>query len=251
MLHLLDESLEALIRAKMSLSKDYVDIAFDAPDHEWAGRVTKPTLNLFLWDIRRSVEEAASGRERVASGGKDNWRLRPPRIAFSYLLTAWTKEARDEHRLLGDALTVLLGSAVIDEGYMATDLRRVLPPPTIRVARPEAKDFAEFWSAIDGDLKPGLDLTITATVDPNLLIEVGPPITQFDTGLTDPNRLKRRSKRRRYAGHVGDEEAVGATVTSPRGTAVVDSGGNFLVAAAEGDTITVHTPKPITMVAGG
>jgi hypothetical protein len=250
MLHLLDESLETLLRRKMAIGRADVDIAFDAPDNEWSGRITKPTINLFLWDVRRSVDEAESGRERVMRDGKEHWQMKPPRIAFSYLLTAWTKEARDEHRLLGSALTMLLGTSQIDEDFLAQDLREVMPPPTIRVARPDAKDFAEFWSAIDGELKPGLDVTVTATVDPKLLIEAGPPITEFGTGLTDGSDPERRSTRTRYAGHVDDPAAAGVRVTSPRGSTLVNKAGNFLVPAEEGDTITVHTSEPVTMVAG-
>ena len=175
--------------------------------------------------------------------------MKPPRIAFSYLLTAWTNEARDEHRLLGSALTTLLATAQIEDEFLAQDLREVMPPPTLRVARPDAKDFAEFWSAIDGELKPGLDITVTATVDPNLLIEAGPPITEFGTGLTGGGG--QRSTRRRYAGHIEDPNAAGVRVTSPRGSTLVNEAGNFLVPAQEGDTITVHTEEPVTMVAGG
>ena len=225
MLHLLDESLETLLRRKMAIGRADVDIAFDAPDNEWSGRITKPTINLFLWDVRRSVDEAESGRERVARGGKDHWRLKPPRIAFSYLLTAWTNEARDEHRLLGSALTTLLATAQIEDEFLAQDLREVMPPPTLRVARPDAKDFAEFWSAIDGELKPGLDITVTATVDPNLLIEAGPPIAEFGTGLTDAADPGQRSTRSRYAGHVDDPNAGGVRVTSPRGSTFVNETG--------------------------
>ena len=70
MLHLLDESLETLLRQKMAIGRADVDIAFDAPDNEWSGRITKPTINLFLWDVRRSVDEAESGREKVREAAR-------------------------------------------------------------------------------------------------------------------------------------------------------------------------------------
>ncbi len=251
MLHLLDESLENMLRATMPIAKSEVDVAFDAPDNEWAGRITKPTLNLFLWDIRRSTDEAEGGRERVTQGGREAWRARPPRMAFSYLVTAWTSESRDEHRLLGSALVALLAHTTVEEEHQVDALRLAGAAPTLKVARPQAKDFAEFWSAIDGQLKPGLDLTVTASVDPGVFQAAGPPTTEFDVKIVDRTVPGRVSQRKRMGGHIDDPLAVGAEVTSPHGKAYVDANGNFLIPAEPGDTLTIHLADPLTQVAGG
>lgn len=250
MLHLLDETLENMLRATMPIAKTDVDVAFDAPDNEWAGRITKPTLNLFLWDIRRSTDEAEVGRERVVQGGRESWRARPPRMAFSYLVTAWTAETRDEHRLLGSALVALLAHTTIDEEHQVAALRDADASPTLKVARPQAKDFAEFWSAIDGQLKPGLDLTVTAAVDPGILQPAGPPTEEFDIRVVDRTDPGRVSQRTRLGGHIDDPLAIGAEVTSPRGKAYVDADGNFLIPAEPGDTVTIHLAEPVTQVVG-
>ena len=50
MLHLLDETLEAFLRAEVPLPARQVDVSFAAPDSEWGAAVTKPTVNLFLWE---------------------------------------------------------------------------------------------------------------------------------------------------------------------------------------------------------
>ena len=65
MLHLLDESLEAFLRATVPLPRREVDVAFAAPDRDWAARVSRPTVNLYLWDVRRKEIGRASCRERV------------------------------------------------------------------------------------------------------------------------------------------------------------------------------------------
>ena len=250
MLHLLDESLESLLRREMPIAKADVDVAFDAPDNEWAGKITKPTLNLFLWDIRRSADEAAAGRERVVRDGREMWRERLPRIAFSYLVTAWTNETRDEHRLLGQALRTLLANSEIAAEHLSGELAELDTVPTLKVARPQAKDFAEFWSAIDGQLKPGLDVTVIASVDPAVVVPAGPPTETFETVLVDRTEDRRRSGTVRFGGHVDDPLAVGARVTTPHGTAVIDANGNFLVSAEAGDTITIHLAEPVTQTAG-
>ena len=65
MLNLLDESLETFLRAEVPLSAKAVDLSFEAPDSDWGAGVTKPTVNLYLWDVRRNVEGAQSGFELV------------------------------------------------------------------------------------------------------------------------------------------------------------------------------------------
>ena len=247
MLHQLDESLERLVRSATGLAKTDVDIVFDAPDNEWAGRITKPTINLFLWDIRRSQDEPDAGRERINRNGQELWRSKPPRMAFSYLVTAWTAETRDEHRLLGGILAALLGNSEIGAEHLAPALVDVGAAPTLRVARPDSKDFADFWSAIGGQLKPGLDLNVTATVDPGVVQPAGPPTEQFSTEVVDRRDNRRTSQRNRMGGHVDDPMAIGALVTSPRGSARVDANGNFLVPARPGDVITIHLADPETV----
>ena len=101
-------------------------IVFDTPDAEWGSRVSQPTLNLFLWDIRRSLDQS-EGRDLVATSSGDMvWRRQRPRIEFHYLITAWTNVIGDEHRLLGDALVAILGLGsthqlhVVDEDDVQT-----------------------------------------------------------------------------------------------------------------------------------
>ena len=65
MLHLLDESLEAFLRAAVPLPKREIDVSFDAPDRDWGARVSRPTINLYLWDVRPNLEQRDSGMEVV------------------------------------------------------------------------------------------------------------------------------------------------------------------------------------------
>ncbi|MGH9188074.1 MAG: Pvc16 family protein, partial [Acidimicrobiales bacterium] len=104
MLHLLDESLEAMLRAVVPLDPREVDVAFAAPDKAWGARVTRPTISLFLFDIHRSAHRSVAGVDRTQRDGREIRRLALPRIEFSYLVTAWTTEPRDEHQLLGSVL---------------------------------------------------------------------------------------------------------------------------------------------------
>ena len=101
-------------------------MAFAAPDKNWGARVTRPTINLFLFDIHTSSSRSVSGVEHVRRNGQDIRRLPPPRIEFSYLVTAWTTEPRDEHQLLGAVLRTVLAHGEIDDEHLKGELRRHL-----------------------------------------------------------------------------------------------------------------------------
>src|SRR5436305_4248909 len=240
MLHLLDESLEAFLRAAVPLGKREVDVSFAAPDRDWAARVSRPTVNLYLWDVRRNLDERDGGMETVID---DNGRprLRPPlpRVDCRYLVTAWTSEVQDEHSLLGHTLAAMLLHHTIEERYLQGSIAQVVPGPTLAVAGPEGRDNSDFWSALGGQLKPGLDLVVTATVDAAMLVSVGPPVDRYTirarrTGAGDGVAVSERSF---VGGRVPDEE--GTPVTTARGSGRVGADGAFLVPARAGEDVAV------------
>jgi hypothetical protein len=238
MLHLLDESLTDFLRATVPLPARDVDISFEAPDRDWAARLSRsrPTVNLYLWDVRRNVEQRDLGEELVAGAdGRARRRSPLPRVDCRYLLTAWTSEVRDEHSLLGAALSALLLHTEIDREHLKPPYDMVQPVPSIEVAASDGQDHADFWSALGGQLKPGLDVVVTATVDSALLVTAGPPVQRYvirataDEAETDERLL--------VGGHAPN--APGTTVTSPRGAARVGAEGEFLVPAEPGDELSI------------
>src|ERR1700759_3152688 len=51
----LDETLRGLLRSELERHGfEGVDIAFDAPAREWSGQLSKPTVNIFLYDLREA-----------------------------------------------------------------------------------------------------------------------------------------------------------------------------------------------------
>jgi hypothetical protein len=166
MLHVLDESIEAFLRATVPLAERDVDVSFEAPDRDWGARINRPTVNLFLWDVRRNLKEQDAGIQvREGENGQKSKRFPLPRVDCRYLVTAWTAEVRDEHSLLGSVLQSLLLAPILSDEYLRSPFIGLRPPPTMSVGMPDGKDTADFWSALGGQLKPGLDLLITTTVD--------------------------------------------------------------------------------------
>ncbi|WP_370964381.1 DUF4255 domain-containing protein [Amycolatopsis sp. cg9] len=237
MLHLLDESLEEFLRATVGpVAKREVDVAFAAPDKDWAAKVSRPTLNLYLWDVRRNLGDREFGVETVtAADGARYRRARLPRVDCRYLVTAWTSDIRDEHSLLGDALAVFLRHSELESRYLRGAYQAVRPLPSIEVGAGDGRDNSDFWSALGGQLKPGLDITVTATVDSAIKVPAGEEVTRYTVGVTETGG--ERERRQFVGGH--SDAAEGTVVSTPHGATTVTGDGTFVVPAENGDKLSV------------
>lgn len=242
MLHLLDESLEAFLRAEVPLSARQVDVSFEAPDDDWGARVTKPTVNLFLWDVRKNMDERESGMDVVDGAEGKKFRAPPkPRVDCRYLVTAWTTEVKDEHQLLGSLLTAFLTNHELRPEYLQGSYAEVRPIPTMKAALPNDDDSTDFWTALGGQIKPGLDLVVTATVDLVPSVEAGPPVERYEVGLSAGGGDADAGERVEVVGGEAKGAEPGATVRSPRGRGTVEPGGRFRIRAGAGDEIVVES----------
>jgi hypothetical protein len=188
-LHLLDESLETFLRAVVPLPARDVDVAFAAPDGEWSATLSsKPTVDLYLWDIRPNLAERDYGEMIVEEADGRRFRRDPlPRVDCRYLITAWTSEVRDEHSLLGDVLAALLLHPVIEAEHLQGVFAQVRPLPSLKLRGGDGSENSDFWSALGGQLKPGLDLVVTVTMDAALRATAGPPTEKIEVHAV-PNR---------------------------------------------------------------
>src|SRR5918995_2697085 len=104
----LDEALRSLLRRELQRHGfEGVEVAFDAPSKEWSGKLTSPTVDLFLYDLREASERAQGTPSEQRGNGQAV--VTPPalRLELTYAVTAWTKAVEDEHRLLSQVLAVL------------------------------------------------------------------------------------------------------------------------------------------------
>jgi hypothetical protein len=180
MIHEVDDALRALLRTEVLRSGD-VDIVLDAPTKDWAARRNAPTVNMYLYDIREDMRRRSRGRlNEYDEQGQITARHLPPRyIKLSYLLTAWTQRPEDEHRLLSALLGTLLAFEAMPAAVLTGSLREMnLPVPlTVALPPPEDRAFADVWSALGGELKPSLDVVISAPVESGRRYEAAPPAT--------------------------------------------------------------------------
>src|SRR6478735_3905189 len=178
----IDQALRALIRAEAFADRD-VEVVFDAPTKEWAGRRNAPTVDVYLYDIREDMRRRARGVENEYDGnGRIVGRHLPPRhFKLSYLVTAWTQRPEDEHRLLSALLACFLRHDSIPPELLTSPLSDLgLPVPlSVGLPPPEDRAFADVWSALGGELKPSLDVVVTAPTDTGQRFPVGPPVTEL------------------------------------------------------------------------
>lgn len=247
MLNLLDESLEEFLRSVVPLPRREIEVAFEAPDKDWAAKVAKPTINLYLWDVRRNLSERDLGIESVV-GDDGQALLRPPlpRVDCRYLVTAWTSDVRDEHSLLGNTLAAILRYPELESQYLQGWYAKVEPVPSIKLGSGAGTDNSDFWSALGGQLKPGLDLTVTATVDSALLVAAGPPVDRYTVTATP------RGAQPRPALVVGGRGAPpGALVSTTHGSTEAGPDGRFVLTAEVGDEIRVDgVPRGVVPESG-
>ncbi|MGV9712385.1 DUF4255 domain-containing protein [Gordonia sp. NPDC003424] len=188
-----------------ALSGSDVDVAFDAPTKEWAAKRTGPTICAYLYDIREDVRRRESGFVNEYDGDRIRFRHRPPRyFRLSYLVAAWTQRPEDEHGLLSRLLQSLVTYQAIPPERLGPGLRDVGLPVPMTVALPPAEDrsFADVWSALGGELKPSLDVVVSAPLPVARPIPVGPPVrrpmvvaTQDMTGAAETPFEVRRGHR--------------------------------------------------------
>jgi hypothetical protein len=204
MLNDLDETLRALLfqdlpRVTERIGQDGFDVLFDVPNREFRSRLTRPTISLFLYNIQenRDLRGRTWGVSRRT--GAVETRRPPVRLDCSYMVTAWSNEVEDEHRLLTGAARVLFRNPVLPESILQGALADGIEITT-EVAQPENfKDVVDIWSVLDNDLHPSVRVTVTIplevdvsydappVLDRSRIPEMGPP--QWHAIGTSPLRV--------------------------------------------------------------
>lgn len=193
MINDLDETLKALLLKKAGLDPSEVDISFDIPTREWSTPVTRPTINLYLFDIRenRQLREMDWDIEETGRGTVTRKRL-PVRIDVSYMITCWTSAAEDQHRLIWRVLETLFRNSPLPDDVLIGDMKRLLRPARTEVAQPDGilKNVSDFWGALENQLRPAINLLITLELDLNQVtvapmvfaqgIKLGMPVIKRD-----------------------------------------------------------------------
>lgn len=203
MIHEVDEGIRRLL-AEGDVPGDQGELAFEAPTNEWTARRNAPTVNVFLYDIREDLSRRHSGAVEVhgEDGVLRGWRGVARWFELSYLVTAWTNRPQDEHRLLSQALSCLVRGDRIEPRLLTGSLAELGLSIGLQVARPvsEGRAATDVWSALGGQLKPAINLTVVSP-----LAGEWTPASQPVTEGVVLHSTSDQARRLRYAGSTAAE----------------------------------------------
>jgi hypothetical protein len=177
----LESVLQAWLREQLPLPADVGDISFESPDADWSGALTRPTVNLFLFDIARAAQQSMAIPPRRDQGGVLVQERPAPCVAFSYLLSTWGGDVREEHQLLGEAIRAVLRTSTLNPGLENQDL-----PGPIQLSLSEAKDLRtrDLWSGLGGRPRAGLVLEAITAVPLGRPTPLAPPVETVRAEVT-------------------------------------------------------------------
>jgi hypothetical protein len=185
----LDETIKKVLVAELPIKNGEIDVKFDQPKREWSAKLTKPTVNLFLYDVRENSALRQAQWQPVANGNGGNGnghdsniarsKKTPFRIDCYYMMTTWASEAEDEHRLLTRCLMALFRYPVLPEHMMVGNLQHNRFEVATGLARHDKlTNPAEVWSALDNEMRPSISYIVTLALDPWAVV-TGPVVRTF------------------------------------------------------------------------
>jgi len=161
----LDDALRELLIRELPIKNNEVDIAFDQPKRDWSARLSRPTINLYLHDVRENTKLRRESNpfevERRPNAVVE--RRQPMRVDLHYLVTTW----EDEHRLLARTLMTLLRYPEFPGDLLPEGLQDQPIPIPLKVAQADTLDKpSDLWSVLDNQQRPGIVLVATLSFSP-------------------------------------------------------------------------------------
>jgi hypothetical protein len=216
----LDEALRTLLRRELEAHGfEGVEIAFDAPASDWSAKLTAPTVNLFLYDLRENLAQSEATPRNVRVTGAAMAAPPPMRLEVTYAVTAWTKAVEDEHRLLSQVLAILFSHTSLPADLLAGRLAAASQLRAIEteVGRPK-EEKADFWTSIGGRYKASIDYAVRIEVESGLMFTRGPEVRSQTMRLELDGVRRTMEELQRFGGVVrdaGGEPVADAWVALP------------------------------------
>ncbi|MBV9543132.1 MAG: DUF4255 domain-containing protein [Chloroflexi bacterium] len=168
----LDETVRQLLTRYVPLEAGQVDLSFDLPDREWSARLTRPTVNCFLYDIRENHQLRAASWETHRQTNTATRQRGPLRIDATYQITTWARANEDQHQLLWRTLAALARHPVLSSDLLVGELQQQPLPVSTSVAQPDRApaNIGDFWNSINNRVRPVLTYVVTLALDPEVVI---------------------------------------------------------------------------------
>jgi Pvc16 N-terminal domain/CarboxypepD_reg-like domain len=167
----LDTSLKAMLAGEAAPGSELAGatISFAVPDSRWRNAGSGLFLDVYLYKVEEDRELRSNERRHHVDRGVVMVEPPPVRVACSYLVTAWnmaqpasgSELEEQEHRLLSQALDVLLRNPTVPRRYLAGLAGRSLEPPMVSAAPDGVGASADFWSGLGTYLRPSVTCRVT------------------------------------------------------------------------------------------
>ena len=165
----LDETIKQVLIKMGQIDHGEIEISFDPPDREWSASLgSKPTVNLYLYDVRENHELRGTEWSVEKTGNNlATRRKNAKRINLSYLVTVWTKDTGDQHNLLWRVLLTLMRYPILPQDLLVGQLKQQEYPVITYTAQPDGLfgNPADFWAALDNQIKPSFNYVVTMPMD--------------------------------------------------------------------------------------
>jgi Pvc16 N-terminal domain len=185
LLHALNHSLEAFLRHDVPLPGIELDVSFKTPDKEWSGKLTRPTVNLFLHEVRRSQARSVTGTVTRETNGVYTREKLAPFVRVRYAVSVWANEPDDEHRVLGQLLSVVISEGMIPRQFLVSPLDTLGNNVELAIAGDDLHATLNVWSALQVPPRATLELVAVLPVAPPHVRVVPAPPTNVGLGVAD------------------------------------------------------------------
>lgn len=175
MIDQVDEALREFLVRELPVRNNEIEIAFEQPKREWSARLSRPTLNLFLRDLRENPKLRAPqpGMQRMVNGDMAQISRQAVRIDLHYLVTAWARDPLDEHRILARMLSVLFRYRKIPDDIVSLHVPFQDSGIPLKLAQyDERQGVDDLWSVLDNELRPAVDMVATVSLNPYVVEDV-------------------------------------------------------------------------------
>jgi hypothetical protein len=172
MLAELDETVRQLLIRYVPVDPVHIDVSFDLPDREWSSRLTRPTINCFLYDVRENLRLRSASWETRRTADSASRQKGPLRIDATYQVSTWARANEDQHQLLWRTLAALARHPILSSDALVGDLKLQPLPVCTAVAQPDQvrANIEDFWNAIDNKFRPTVTYVVTLALDPEIVI---------------------------------------------------------------------------------
>lgn len=181
-IRIVDEGLERLLRAEVPLPDDIGDVNFDVPTTTWSAGLSRPTVNIFLYDVARS-DHPNQPMRRVDENGTRQRRPPQPMVQLSYLISAWAGNPLEEHQLLGEVISRFAGRDILPPDYLTRPLSSSV---YLSLVDEETDRTRNIWSGAGGTLKAAFTLQAAAAADTFGWTPEPPLVTGIEGGVARP-----------------------------------------------------------------